>query len=70
MQVSRQPLNISPDLAQRTADIIQKPVELVIEKKNKTQEPAGNGDNNTEKRRISPESFIRIKTLKVELNAA
>lgn len=54
MQVSRQPLNISPDLAQRMADIIQKPVELVIE--NKPQEPAGNGDNNTEKKK----DFTRI----------
>ena len=56
MQVPRQPLNISPDLAQRTADIIQKPVELVIEKKNKPQEPGGDGDNNTEKKK----DFTRI----------
>lgn len=35
-------------MAQRMADIIQKPVELVIEKKNKPQEPAGNGENNAE----------------------
>ena len=56
MQVSRQPLNISPDLAQRMADIIQKPVELVIEKKNKSPEPVGDGDNNTEKKK----DFTRI----------
>ena len=41
-------------MAQRMADIIQKPVELVIE--NKTPEPAGNGDNNTEKKK----DFTRI----------
>ena len=45
-------------MAQRMADIIQKPVELVIEKKNKTPESeysrtqtstSGNGDNNKNK---------------------
>ena len=38
-------------MAQRMADIIQKPVELVIEKKNKNLESgsAQNGENNAEK---------------------
>lgn len=43
-------------MAQRMADIIQKPVELVIEKKNKSPEPVGDGDNNTEKKK----DFTRI----------
>lgn len=43
-------------MAQRMADIIQKPVELVIEKKNKTSEPARDGDNNTEEKK----DFTRI----------
>jgi hypothetical protein len=45
-------------MAQRMADVIQKPVELVIEKKNKSPEPdsSQNGDNNTEKKK----DFTRI----------
>lgn len=43
-------------MAQRMADIIQKPVELVIEKKNKSPEPVVDGDNNTEKKK----DFTRI----------
>lgn len=45
-------------MAQRMADTIQKPVELVIEKKNKSPEPdsSQNGDNNTEKKK----DFTRI----------
>ena len=40
--------NFTFTMAQRMADIIQKPVALVIEKKNKTQEPAEDGKNNAE----------------------
>jgi hypothetical protein len=45
-------------MAQRMADIIQKPVELVIEKKNKSPEPdsSQNGDNNSEEKK----DFTRI----------
>lgn len=45
-------------MAQRMADIILKPVELVIERKNKSPEPdsSQNGDNNTEKKK----DFTRI----------
>ncbi len=45
-------------MAQRMSDIIQKPVELVIEKKNKTPEPdsSHNGDNNSEEKK----DFTRI----------
>lgn len=45
-------------MAQRMADIIQKPVELVIEKKNKTPESDSfqNGDNNSEEKK----DFTRI----------
>ena len=46
------------EMAQRMADIIQKPVALVIEKKNKSPEQnySQNGDNNTEKNK----DFTRI----------
>ncbi|SEH86382.1 Relaxase/Mobilisation nuclease domain-containing protein [Ruminococcus flavefaciens] len=45
-------------MAQRMADTIQKPVELVIERKNKSPEPdsSQNGGNNTEKKK----DFTRI----------
>lgn len=45
-------------MAQRMADIIQKPVELVIEKKNKTPEPdsSQNGDNKSDEKK----EFTRI----------
>ena len=48
--------NFTFTMAQRMADIIQKLVALVIEKKNKSPEPVGDGDNNTEKKN----DFTRI----------